>query len=248
MNRPDPHKPPQTPRFDILGQAIGDASRTRMLCELMEGRAYTNKELAAAAGITPQTATAHLRMLQEAGLVVAEKRGRCVYHRLSGAEVAQALEQLAAIAPADSLYLAQRRKAGGLAEVRSCYDHLAGPLAVAMTQAFLRRGMLAERDGGFDTVPSDLWAPLGVTLPDPQRSARQPFARPCLDWTERRLHVAGPLGRQLLSHALERGWMLRRQHKRGLTLTAPGRRALHQLLGLELSGSATELTNGGPHV
>ena len=100
MNRPDPHKPPQTPRFDILGQAIGDASRTRMLCELMEGRAYTNKELAAAAGITPQTAAAPLRMLPEAGPVPAEKRGRRVYHRPAGAGVAPAPEPLGAIAPA----------------------------------------------------------------------------------------------------------------------------------------------------
>jgi hypothetical protein len=74
-----------------------------------------------------------------------------------------------------------------------------------------------------------------VCLPDAKTSTRQPFARPCLDWTERRLHVAGPMGRQLLTHALERGWMQRRQHKRGLILTAPGRRALEQLLGLEIS-------------
>lgn len=223
-----------TPRFDILGQAIADASRTRMLCELMEGRAYTNKELAAAAGVTPQTASAHLRLLQTAGLVLAEKRGRCVYHRLAGAEVAQALEQLAAIAPAESLYRAQRRKAGGLAEVRSCYDHLAGPLAVAMTGAFLARGMLAEDQGAYRARPAAEWAKLGVTLP--QRPGRQPFARPCLDWTERRLHVAGPMGRQILEHALAAGWLSRGAQKRGLQLTAPGRQALEQILGLRCSG------------
>ena len=243
MTASHPHRPPRTPRFDILGQAIGDASRTRMLCELMEGRAFTNKELASAAGITPQTATAHLRLLCDAGLVVAEKRGRCVYHRLAGPDVAQALEQLAAIAPMDSLYLAQRRKAGGLAEVRSCYDHLAGPLAVAMTQAFLKKGMLVERDGGFHAAPCEAWEPLGVSLPDPDTATRQPFARPCLDWTERRLHVAGPLGQQLLTHALERGWMQRHQQKRGLILTAPGRVALEQILGLQASQITREATH-----
>lgn len=219
-----------TPRFDIVGQAISDASRTQMLCELMDGRAYTNKELAAAAGVTPQTASAHLRLLQNAGLVLAEKRGRCVYHRLAGAEVAQALEQLAAIAPADSLYRAQRRKAGDLAQVRSCYDHLAGPLAVAMTAACLQRGMLVEAQGVFQVTPAEEWGRLGVRLP--LKPTRQPFARPCLDWTERRLHVAGPLGRQMLDHALQAGWMQRQQHKRGLLLTAPGRQALEQILGL----------------
>ena len=219
-----------TPRFDILGQAISDASRTRMLCELMEGRAYTNKELASAAGITPQTATAHLRMLQNAGLVTAEKSGRCVYHRLASPEVAQALEQLAAIAPADSLYRNQQRKAGALATVRSCYDHLAGPLAVALPKAFLARGMLVEDNGGYRAAPSDLWRALGVTLPD--RVGRQAFVRPCLDWTERQPHVAGALGRQLLSHGMDAGWLRRQAHKRGLLLTAPGRAAFDQILDL----------------
>ncbi len=218
-----------TPRFDIIGQAIADASRTRMLCELMEGRSFTNKELASAAGVTPQTASAHLRLLQDAGLVAAEKRGRCVFHRLSGPEVAQALEQLAAIAPMDSLYRAQRRKAGGLAQVRSCYDHLAGPLAVAMTDALIARGHLREESGGFHPVAGEIWAGLGVRLPD--RVTRAPFARPCMDWTERRLHIAGPMGRQILTHALEAGWLRRPRLGRGLEVTTPGHRALEERLG-----------------
>ena len=222
-----------TPRFDIIGQAISDASRTRMLCELMEGRAYTNKELASAAGITPQTATAHLRMLQDAGLVTAEKSGRCVYHRLTSPEVAQALEQLAAIAPTDSLYRDQQRKAGDLATVRSCYDHLAGPLAVNLTRAFLARGMLVEDNGGYRAVSSEFWHRIGVILPD--RVGQKPFVRPCLDWTERQPHVAGPLGRQILTHGMEAGWLKRHAHKRGLLVTAPGRAAFDQILDLRLA-------------
>lgn len=223
-----------TPRFDIIGQAISDASRTRMLCELMEGRSFTNKELASAAGVTPQTATAHLRLLQDAGLVVAEKRGRCVFHRLAGPEIAQALEQLAAIAPRDSLYRAQKRKAGGLAQVRSCYDHLAGPLAVAMTDALIARGHLREEGGGFHPVAGEIWAALGVYLPE--GPTRAPFARPCMDWTERRLHIAGGMGRQILTHALGAGWLRRpvngSERARGLEVTAPGQRALHARLGI----------------
>lgn len=223
-----------TPRFDIIGQALSDASRTRMLCELMEGRSFTNKELASAAGITAQTATAHLRMLQNAGLVLAEKRGRCVFHRLANAEVAGVLEQLAAIAPSSHLHQAQRRKAGEIAQVRSCYDHLAGPLAVAMTTRFLERGMLVEENGGFRACADAAWHNLGVSLPQNPSVAdsRQPFARPCMDWTERRLHVAGALGRQILTHAFERAWVKRNAHKRGLVLTGPGSRALEEILGL----------------
>lgn len=227
-----------TPRFDIIGQAISDASRTRMLCELMEGRSFTNKELASAAGITAQTATAHLRMLQNAGLVVAEKRGRCVFHRLANAEVAHVLEQLASIAPSDHLIRAQRRKAGDIAQLRSCYDHLAGPLAVAMTDRLLERGLLVEADGGFRVTADETWGKLGVTLPQGAKGGqtaaerRQPFARPCMDWTERRLHVSGPLGRQILAHAFDRGWVARNRYKRGLQLTGLGARAFEGILGL----------------
>lgn len=226
-----------TPRFDILGQALGDASRTRMLCELMEGRAFTNKELASAASITAQTATAHLRLLQDAGLVVSEKRGRCVFHRLAGAEVAQALEQLAAIAPRDSLHRAQQRKAGGLAPLRSCYDHLAGPLAVAMTDALLARGHMRREGASFQAQDAKVWRALGVTLAPDQ--GRKPFARACMDWTERRDHIAGPMGRQILTHGLERRWFTRGPQKRGLVLTGPGARALQELLGLDVSGALT---------
>jgi DNA-binding transcriptional ArsR family regulator len=223
-----------TPRFDIIGQAISDASRTRMLCELMEGRSFTNKELASAAGITAHTATAHLRLLQQAGLVLAEKRGRCVFHRLASAEVAKLLEQLASIAPSDHLIRAQRRKAGHIAQLRSCYDHLAGPLAVAMTTRFLERGLLVEENGGFRACPDESWQKLGVSLPEkPSGSdSRQPFARPCMDWTERKLHVSGALGRQILTHAFDRGWVARNSHKRGLQLTGLGSRALDGILGL----------------
>ncbi|OIQ36532.1 MAG: transcriptional regulator [Roseobacter sp. MedPE-SW] len=222
-----------TPRFDIIGQALSDASRTRMLCELMEGRSFTNKELASAAGVTAQTATAHLRMLQNAGLVLAEKRGRCVFHRLANAEVAGVLEQLAALAPSSHLHLAQRRKAGDIAQLRSCYDHLAGPLAVAITGQFLGRGMLVEENGGFRACPHDIWHRLGVTLPQNLSASdrRQPFARPCMDWTERKLHVSGPLGKQMLVHFFDQGWVKRNTHKRGLQITGLGLRALEDILG-----------------
>ncbi|AUQ57050.1 ArsR/SmtB family transcription factor [Phaeobacter inhibens] len=230
-----------TPRFDILGQALADASRTRMLCELLDGRSYTNKELASAAGVTPPTATAHLQMLQSAGLVVSEKRGRCVFHRLASAEVAHTLEQLAAIAPSDHLHRAQQRKAGQLAPLRSCYDHFAGPLAVAMTARFIELGLLVERNGGFEVIPATEWDRLGVVLPG--RPGRQPFARPCMDWTERRLHISGPLGRQLLSHALDTGWVKRQSVKRGLLLTTPGRAAFEQIVGLDTRSVVPELSS-----
>ena len=231
-----------TPRYDIIGQALSDTSSARMLCELMEGRAFTNKELAAAAGISAPTATAHLRLLQDAGFVVAEKSGRCVYHRIANSEVAQTLEQLATLQPSQRLYSTQQKKAGDLAVVRSCYDHLAGPLAVAMTDALLRMGAMVELNGAFEPQPAGIWNKLGVTLPE--RPGRKPFARPCLDWTERKPHIAGPLGRQILTQALDLQWMKRRRHKRGLHLTRDGVRAFEQMLKLDAELMEKAMSHG----
>jgi len=166
-----------TPRLDILGAALADSSRARMLCELMDGRAYTNKELASAAGVTPQTATAHLRRLEEAGLIRATRSGRCLYHSIAGPDVAEALETLSALAPSDHLYRVQQRKGARLKmlEARSCYDHLAGRLGVAIAQALLELGDLARDGAQYRVVPSERWAKLGVTL-----TGRAPLARPCL--------------------------------------------------------------------
>ncbi|WP_171179046.1 helix-turn-helix transcriptional regulator [Ruegeria sp. HKCCD8929] len=218
-----------TPRLDILGSALADTSRARMLCELMDGRAFTNKELAGAAGITPQTASAHLRKLEEAGLIAAERSGRCLYHRIAGAQVAEALETLATLAPCDHLYRAQQRK-GARAQMlaaRSCYDHLAGKLGVMIAEALEANGDLIRDDDRFLPQPSQRWAQLGVRL-----TGRAPLARPCLDWTERKSHIAGPIGRQILTQALERDWLQRKRAERGLTVTRAGAETFQQILGI----------------
>ncbi|MCE8519169.1 winged helix-turn-helix transcriptional regulator [Ruegeria pomeroyi] len=222
-----------TPRLDILGAALADSSRARMLCELMDGRAYTNKELAGAAGVTPQTGTAHLRRLEEAGLIRATRSGRCLYHRIAGPDVAEALETLSALAPSDHLYRAQQRKGARLKmlEARSCYDHLAGRLGVAITQALLDQGDLVPDGAQYRVVPSERWGKLGVTL-----TGRAPLARPCLDWTERLSHVAGPVGREMLSHALAANWLRRLRGERGLDVTPAGAAALRQILGIRWEG------------
>lgn len=219
-----------TPRLDIIGSALADASRTRMLCELMDGRAYTNKELACAAGITPQTASAHLRKMQEAGVITAERSGRCLYHRIAGADVAGTLETLATLAPSDHLYRNQQRKGAkaGMLEARSCYDHLAGRLGVQITEALIACGDLIRDGGRFHPRPSQRWSGLGVQL-----TGSVSLARPCLDWTERKPHVAGPVGRQILSHALESGWVLRSKGQRGLRVTSKGAAAFKNVLGLQ---------------
>ncbi|MEM7318060.1 MAG: winged helix-turn-helix domain-containing protein [Pseudomonadota bacterium] len=220
------------PRLDILGSALADSSRARMLCELMDGRAFTNKELAAAAGVTPQTASSHLRQLADAGLTLAERSGRCTYHRIARAEVAEALETLSALAPCDHLYRGQQQKGARLQmlEARSCYAHLAGRLATDIASALNTRGLITRNDGQFRLHTDRVWDKLGVSLP------ANATARACLDWTERKPHIGGSVGQQLLNHALSSGWLKRQKQARGMTITQAGRRAYLELLGVQCPG------------
>jgi len=218
----------QTARLDLLGNAMAHPSRARMLCTLMDGRAFTAKELAAAAGITAQTASAHLARLTHAGLICATRSGRHSYHQITNADVADALEQISTLTPAPPRSRAPKE----LHHARTCYNHLAGHLAVAITGALVDMGLLRHEDGRFATFPSPLWAELGVSLP--RRPGKAAFARPCLDWTERRTHIAGPMGIQMLAHFTGQTWLTRQNRAaRGLVLTPKGRANLARLLQLE---------------
>lgn len=223
------------PRLDILGAALADPSRTRMLCELMDGRAFTNKELAAAAGIQPQTATAHLRQLQDAGLTHSLRSGRHIYHRLAGAEVAEVLERLSALSPLT--HLDRPGKASADTRLaRSCYNHLAGHLGIALAARLLALDVL--RPCGDHFIPGGGYTQFAshISMTPPPLASPKPVAKACLDWTERRLHVSGPFGTALFALSLKRGWLERRVGSRALTVTEAGRTAFVEQFGLSTSG------------
>lgn len=224
-----------TPRLDITGHALANASRARMLCAMMDGRAWTNKELAADAGVTPQTASAHLHHLEEAGLITQRRSGRCLYHRIAGPDVAAMLEHVARLTPLDHLVRAQRARAAGLAPLRRCYNHLAGAIAVALCDALIMKGALQRVDEGLIAQRSPLWARLGVVVPE-GASPRPSLARPCLDWSERRDHIGGALGQAILEHALAEDWIQPAGSRRGLRLTAHGRNTLTTVIGCDPDG------------
>ncbi|KNX40082.1 Helix-turn-helix domain protein [Roseovarius tolerans] len=224
-----------TPRLDITGHALANASRARMLCAMMDGRAWTNKELAADAGVTPQTASAHLHHLEEAGLITQRRSGRCLYHRIAGPDVAAMLEHVARLTPLDHLIRAQRARAAGLAPLRRCYNHLAGAIAVALCDALIMKGALQRVDEGLIAQRSPLWARLGVVVPE-GASPRPSLARPCLDWSERRDHIGGALGQAILEHALAEDWIQPAGSRRGLRLTAHGRNTLTTVIGCDPDG------------
>jgi DNA-binding transcriptional ArsR family regulator len=212
-----------------VGAAIGEPARALMLNALLGGRALPASELARIGRVAPSTASAHLAKLAEAGLIAVEPHGRHRYHRLANDEVAHALEVLAMVAPPLEIRsLRAANQADAERAARSCYDHLAGQLGVAVTSRLVELGAL-ERDSLALRDPAPL-TPLGIDAE--QLTGRRPLTRACLDWTERRPHVAGQVGAAILTSLLDRRWVRRSRTGRALRLTTDGERGLHETLGL----------------
>ncbi|QCK84814.1 winged helix-turn-helix transcriptional regulator [Phreatobacter aquaticus] len=216
------------PSIAAIAALIGDPARANMLDALMSGRALTAGELAAEAGISPQTASGHLAKLREAGLVLVTSQGRHRYFRLSGPDIAQVLEGLMGIAARTGR---TRTRTGprdpAMRTARLCYDHLAGEWGVRLFDAFVAHGQLAS-DGEAASLTDQgrrFFAAEGIDMAELDRS-RRPLCRACLDWSERRPHLAGALGKAVLDLALRRGYLRRVGENRTLAVTPPGQRAL----------------------
>lgn len=230
-----PSESPQATDVDLAAVArlIGDPARAAMLHALMDGRALTAGELARVAGLSAPATTNHLRQLVDGGLITILASGRHRYARLAGPEVAAAIEALALIsppAPVRSLRLSSAARA--LRPARLCYDHLAGELGVRIHDALVAGGCLDVVGDGLQLSETGRqWlAGAGVDVAAACRS-RRPALRTCLDWTERRFHLAGSVAAALTAAFLDQGWLERRRPgERGLTVTPPGRRRIDALL------------------
>jgi DNA-binding transcriptional ArsR family regulator len=221
----------QIPDLARVASAVGDPTRGRMLMALMEGRALTATELALEGGVAPSTASSHLEKLSAAGLLALTRQGRHRYFRIARPEVAAALEALTVIAPRRR----QRSPVPGapdedLRRARICYDHLAGEAAVHLFGALCERRLLRSLPRGVTATPEgEAWfRRLGVDVDD-LRARRRPLARACLDWTERRFHLAGALGAALLDRLLTLRWARREIGTRAISLSPRGAAFLEKL-------------------
>jgi len=215
------------PDIAYIASLIGDPARANMLTALMSGKALTATELSQEAGITLQTASSHLAKLNEGGLLELRKQGRHKYFTLANDNVADVLESLMGLA-AGSGHLRTRTgpRDEKLREARVCYNHLAGHMGIQMFDHFTRRGFLKIGPNGITLTAegNQFICDFGIDL-EALRQKRSPLCRECLDWSERRSHLAGNLGRALLSHMEELGWAKRVAKSRIVEFTRTGREA-----------------------
>jgi len=221
-----------------------------MLDALSDGRALTAGELAFTASVTPPTASAHLGKLADGGLLTVIRQGRHRYYRLASSRVAAMIEQIMLVATVDGppRYRPRDPRDNDFALARSCYDHLAGRLGVAIADAMIGGDHLVLDDdaGAVTSKGAQFLTAFGVDL---GRSGRRVFCRPCVDRTERRPHLAGSLGAKLACRCFELGWIERMRDSRALKITGAGRNGLREAFGIELA----ELTRpdkaaGWPHL
>ena len=217
------------PDIARLAALVTEPARAAMLLHLLDGRSWTATELARTAAIRAPAASAHLKKLVAAELIKVSPNGRHRYFRLASTGVAQLVEQLQGFAPIQSVATpGERRACEALRTCRLCYDHLAGRLGVELTLAMVRKGWLVEDEPWFRLTDPGLesLAPLGLE--------RVP-GRTCMDWSERRLHLAGPLGAHLAQALIERKLLLRDRKSRALRISAYGDEAMKTIFGVSTS-------------
>ncbi len=223
-----------------IAAAIGEPARARMLYCLVDGRARTSTELAVVADVTPSTASVHLQRLKAERLVKVFAQGKHRYYSLERADVAAVLEALSVLAGGSRRSVVPRTS-HSLRDARTCYDHMAGTLGVALHDRFTALRWLSSASAGvpvpaYDLTPDGTRAfeALGMDIAA-TRSLRRRFAFACLDWSERRPHLGGALGAALLEVALKRKWVSRELDSRALSITTIGRRDMRARFGLETS-------------
>jgi DNA-binding transcriptional ArsR family regulator len=225
--------------YTKIGRLLASSARSAMLGLLLDGRPASGTALARCAGVAPSTASEHLRALVDGGLVSVVADGRQRHYTIASPEIAEALEALARVCPRGPIRsLRSSEEASRLGFARTCYDHLAGQVGVSVLEALLDAKWVVPARELYELGPEGArFSELGIDAEAVARE-RRAFARPCLDATERRPHLAGALGAALCGAALERGWFVRTPRGRGLRITDLGARHLARVLDLHLDDDA----------
>jgi DNA-binding transcriptional ArsR family regulator len=238
--------------LSVVGRLLAEPARARVLIALSDGRRLPASMLALEAGVAGSTMSGHLARLVDGGMLTVQQHGRYRYYQLAGPHIAELVEVVARISPTLTITsLKTGTRAHAIRRARRCYDHLGGRLAVAITAALIRDGHLTGHDGSIDpgrmpgTRPAGgVLDPIAYTLTDQGaafisdrlniRTQPRTAVKCCVDWTEQRHHVAGPLGRNILTACEQNHWLKPAPHPRALLLTPTGHKALQQLLNLNL--------------
>tara|TARA_R110002110_G_scaffold293634_3_gene507639 strand:+ start:272 stop:982 length:711 start_codon:yes stop_codon:yes gene_type:complete len=229
-----------TNRIAEIGMMVGDPARASILAALMDGRALTAGELATVAGVTAQTTSGHLSRLTQSGLLAMEKQGRHRYFRLAGPDIARMLEGIMQIASSEVAVNTRKLSTGprdaSMRRARTCYDHFAGKLGVAIATSLVDLGYV-EFDGDSGIVTEggmQALTSMGIDISGQvaKKKGARPVCRPCLDWSERVPHVAGRLGAVICRHYFDQGYVRRLNDSRALEITPPGQQALRQMFNI----------------
>ncbi|MGQ3479487.1 ArsR/SmtB family transcription factor [Paenibacillus sp. TY11] len=220
----------------MIASLVSEPSRAAILIALLDGRFHTASELAHMAGIKPQTASFHLSKMTEAQIVTVEKQGRHRYYGIQNSEVARVMESLLSIAPPVQIKsFKQASEDEAIRLARTCYDHIAGHLGVQIMSFFIQKGILSEDQDGLHVTEKGetFFADLQMDLKQ-MRQKRRSFSHKCLDWSERRHHLAGALGSSLLDRLFELNWIERLPTTRALRITADGKRGFQEIFSIEI--------------
>ncbi|AXT61160.1 transcriptional regulator [Aquimarina sp. AD10] len=223
-------------QFSKIASILGDKSRAIILWSLLDGRAYTATELAISANISRQSASNHLTKLTEVQLLTVEKQGRHRYYKLANAKVAHVIESMASLISLTKEY--KKTKAPKLTDFtyfRTCYDHIAGSVGVKITNALLNHKIIEVSGKDYKVTNSGKkwFNSLGIDI-DAIKQKKRSFAFQCLDWSERKHHIAGALGASILETMIEKDWIRKKANSRELTMTSTGKKELKNRLNIDV--------------
>jgi DNA-binding transcriptional ArsR family regulator len=207
---------------------IGDATRAAIMWTLLDGRAFTATELSIAVNTSPQNMSMHLAKLLEANLLCVEKQGRHKYYRFSNKEVAYVVEAMANLIPmSETSSKKKEENHSPIKYCRTCYDHLAGKIGVALADSLLEQKVIIEKNNTFEiSTEGEKWfSDFGINIEEAQKQKRI-FLKPCLDWSERRNHIAGSIGTMLLNKMLEQDWIRKAKDSRAIIITGKGEKEM----------------------